>query len=122
MVRVLIALLLGAGGVVAAQTPIPRKASPPKAVRLYVFDCGMLTMTTEGVTRYHVTVKEVGETRMPVPCFLVAHPKGTLMWDVGVIPDATVEKAGSAGARYDVNATAAALVKRTLTSQLAEIG
>ena len=60
---------------------------------------------------------------MPVPCFLVAHPKGTLMWDVGVIPDATVEKqAASGGARYDVNATAAALVKRTLKGQPREIG
>jgi glyoxylase-like metal-dependent hydrolase (beta-lactamase superfamily II) len=83
----------------------------------------MLTISTEGVTRYHVTPSEVGESRMPVPCFLVAHPKGTLMWDVGVIPDATVEKeAASGGARYDVNSTAAALVKRTLKGQLAEIG
>ena len=24
---------------------------------------------------------EVGETRMSVPCFLIAHPSGTLMWD-----------------------------------------
>jgi N-acyl homoserine lactone hydrolase len=123
MLRALIALLLSAGGVLAAQTPTPRKPSPPTTVRLYVFDCGMLTMTTEGVTRYHVTPKEVGETRMPVPCFLVAHAKGTLMWDVGVIPDAIVEKQVSlGGARYDVNPTAAALVKRTLTSQLAEVG
>jgi glyoxylase-like metal-dependent hydrolase (beta-lactamase superfamily II) len=122
MLRALIALMLGAG-VLAAQGPSPRKASPPTTVRLYVFDCGMLTMTTEGVTRYHVTPAEVGETRMPVPCFLVAHPKGTLMWDVGVIPDAIVAKqASSGGARYDVNPTAAALVKRTLTGQLAEIG
>src|SRR4030095_15350061 len=122
MLHALIALLLGAGAL-AAQAPAPRKASPPKTVRLYVFDCGMLTITTEGVTRYHVTPGEVGETRMPVPCFLVAHPKGTLMWDVGVIPDATVEKqAAAGGARYDVNPTAAALVKRTLRGQLAEIG
>jgi glyoxylase-like metal-dependent hydrolase (beta-lactamase superfamily II) len=112
-----------AAGVLAAQAPTPRKAPPPKTVRLYVFDCGMLTISTEGVTRYHVTPSEVGESRMPVPCFLVAHPKGTLMWDVGVIPDATVEKAAaSGGARYDVNSTAAALVKRTLRGQLAEIG
>ena len=83
----------------------------------------MLTISTEGVTRYHVTPAEVGEARMPVPCFLVAHPKGTLMWDVGVIPDELVEKQASAGgARYDVNSTAAALVKRTLKSQLEEIG
>ena len=59
---------------------------------------------------------------MPVPCFLVAHPRGTLMWDVGVIPDATVEKAQASGARYDLNPTAGAVVTRTLKSQLAAIG
>jgi len=122
MVQAFIALAI-AGGLLAAQVSPPAKASPPRTVRLYVFDCGMLTISTEGVTRYHVTPSEVGETRMPVPCFLVAHPKGTLMWDVGVIPDATVEKeAAAGGARYDVNPTAAALVKRTLRSQLAAIG
>jgi N-acyl homoserine lactone hydrolase len=118
---VLTALVVGVGVVVSAQAPSP-KATPPKAMRLYVFDCGVLNITTEGVNRYHVTPAEVGEPRMPVPCFLVAHPKGTLMWDVGVIPDATVEKAGASGARYDVNTTAAAVVTRTLTSQLAAIG
>jgi len=93
----------------------------PKTLRLYVFDCGMLTVTTQGVERYHVTPAEVGETRMPVPCFLVAHPRGTLMWDVGVIPDSVVE-AQSQGARSDVNPVVAALVSRTLKSQLAQIG
>src|SRR5262245_1857623 len=122
MVRALIALIVSAGGVLAAQGPPPRKATPPATVRLYVFDCGLLNISTEGVNRYHVTPAEVGEARMPVPCFLVAHPKGTLMWDVGVIPDATVEKAGAGGARYDVNSTAAAIVTRTLKSQLAAIG
>jgi glyoxylase-like metal-dependent hydrolase (beta-lactamase superfamily II) len=122
MLKALVVLMLGAGAFQTGQTPAVTKATPPKTLRLYIFDCGMLTMTPEGVTRYHVTPAEVGETRMPVPCFLVAHPKGTLMWDVGVIPDATVEKAGSAGARYDVNPTAAALVKTTLRGQLAAIG
>ena len=100
----------------------PSKATPPKTMRLYVFDCGMLNISAEGVARYHVTPSEVGEARMPVPCFLVAHPKGTLMWDVGVIPDDTVEKAAAGGARYDVNTTAAAVVTRTLRGQLAAIG
>jgi N-acyl homoserine lactone hydrolase len=123
MLHAFIALVLSAGSFLAAQTPTSWKPSPPKTPRLYVFDCGMLTISTEGVTRYHVTPAEVGEARMPVPCFLVAHPKGTLMWDLGVIPDATVEKqAATGGARYDVNSTAAALVKRTLRSQLAAIG
>ncbi|HET9269230.1 MAG TPA: N-acyl homoserine lactonase family protein [Vicinamibacterales bacterium] len=118
---VLAALLLAAGPMLAAQTSAP-KAAPPKAMRLYVLDCGILNISREGVERYHVTTAEVGETRMPVPCFLVAHPKGTLMWDVGVIPDDDVEKAAASGARYDVNSTAAAVVTRTLRSQLAAIG
>jgi glyoxylase-like metal-dependent hydrolase (beta-lactamase superfamily II) len=123
MMKMLIAVMLVLGSSLSAQSPVATKAPLPKTARLYVFDCGMLTISTEGVTRYHVTPAEVGEARMPVPCFLVAHPKGTLLWDVGVIPDETVEKqAASGGARYDVNSTAAALVKRTLKSQLAEVG
>jgi N-acyl homoserine lactone hydrolase len=119
--RSVLVFVLGFGAILSAQSPAP-KASPPKTMRLYVFDCGMLNISAEGVARYHVTPAEVGEARMPVPCFLVAHPKGTLMWDVGVIPDATVEKAAASGARYDVNTTAAAVVTRTLKSQLAAIG
>ena len=114
-----VCLMLGAGAVLAAQAP---KATPPQAMRLYVLDCGILNISRAGVERYHVTTAEVGETRMPVPCFLVAHPKGTLLWDVGVIPDDDVEKAGAAGARYDVNSTAAAVVTRTLRGQLAALG
>ena len=117
----IVILIAGVATTIGAQGPAP-KASPPPSPRLYVLDCGMLTMSAEGVARYHVTAAETGETRMPVPCYLVAHPKGTLMWDVGVIPDDTVEQAGAAGARYDVNPTAAALVRRTLRGQLAAIG
>jgi glyoxylase-like metal-dependent hydrolase (beta-lactamase superfamily II) len=58
---------------------------------------------------------------MSVPCFLVAHPKGTLMWDLGVIPDDNIGGGGQP-ARAAVNATAAAVVSRTLRSQLAQIG
>ncbi len=110
--------------VLAAQpTPVAlqSKAAAPGALRLYVFDCGVLTVTGPGVERYHVTSAEVGETRMPVPCFLVAHPRGTLMWDVGVIPDRIVESQPQ-GARADVNPTVSAFVTRTLASQLAQVG
>jgi glyoxylase-like metal-dependent hydrolase (beta-lactamase superfamily II) len=101
----------------AAQTKPPVVKSP----RLYVFDCGTLTPNREGVERYHVTMAEVGETRMPVPCFLIVHPRGTLMWDVGVIPDSIVESQPN-GATANVNPTVAARVTRTLKSQLAEVG
>ena len=94
----------------------------PKTVRLYVLDCGMLNIDPAGVERYHVTQKEVVESRMPVPCFLVVHPKGTLLWDVGVIPDADVEKAAPKPALYDVNPVSHAVVSKTLKSQLAALG
>jgi hypothetical protein len=87
----------------------------PKSMRLYVFDCGMLTPNREGVERYHITIAEAGETRMPVPCFLVAHPQGTLLWDTGVIPDEIVD-AQPQGARANVNPTVAAFVTRPLKS------
>jgi glyoxylase-like metal-dependent hydrolase (beta-lactamase superfamily II) len=105
----------------AGQGAIPAKPQAPRALRLYVFDCGVLEITNEGVERYHVTPTEVGETRMSVPCFLIAHPKGTLMWDLGVIPDDDVEAQGQR-ARGTVNPTAAAVVTRTLKSQLSQLG
>jgi len=116
----IIGLSGGAGG--AAQSAPAARAQAPKTVRLYVFDCGLLNITTEGVLRYHVTLAEVGETRMSVPCFLIAHPRGTLMWDLGVIPDAVVEAQSQGVARANNTAASAAVVTRTLKGQLAEIG
>jgi glyoxylase-like metal-dependent hydrolase (beta-lactamase superfamily II) len=123
MRKTTLALLLAVAAGLGARAQAPAKAGPPKTMRLYVFDCGLLNISAEGVARYHVTPAETGETRMPVPCFLVAHPKGTLMWDVGVIPDETVEAmASKGGAHFDVNPVSAAVVTRTLKSQLAAIG
>lgn len=102
----------------AAAQPAPPEVS---SLRLYVMDCGTLTPTAEAVERYHITTREAGETRMPVPCYLVIHPRGTLVWDAGVIPDRIVETSPG-GARSNVNPLIAAQVTRTLTSQLAAIG
>jgi glyoxylase-like metal-dependent hydrolase (beta-lactamase superfamily II) len=119
------AATLGAVVAMLAAHPagVSMQTKPPAvtSLRLYVFDCGMLTPNREGVERYHVTMQEVGEIRMPVPCFLIVHPRGTLMWDVGVIPDSVVE-AQATGASANVNPTVAARVTRTLRSQLAEVG
>jgi N-acyl homoserine lactone hydrolase len=101
--------------------PVPTAAAP-KTTRLYVLDCGMLNIDPAGVARYHVTEKEVVDPRMPVPCFLVVHPNGTLLWDTGTIPDADVEKAAPKPALYDVNPVSHAVVSKTLKSQLAALG
>jgi N-acyl homoserine lactone hydrolase len=87
------------------------KPKPPQSVRLYVFDCGLLTMSDPAT--FGFTKEEIGEKQpFAVPCYLVVHPKGTLMWDVGVIPDS------------QVNGTAQGIstVTKTLKSQLAEVG
>jgi glyoxylase-like metal-dependent hydrolase (beta-lactamase superfamily II) len=87
------------------------KPKPPKSPRLYVFDCGLLTMSDPAT--FGFTKEEIGEKQpFAVPCYLVVHPKGTLMWDVGVIPDSQVN-----GAAQGIST-----VTRTLKSQLAEVG
>jgi len=87
------------------------KPKPPKSARLYVIDCGLLTMSAPAL--FGFTKEEVGEKQpFAVPCYLVVHPKGTLMWDVGVIPDAQVN-----GSTQGIST-----VTKTLKSQLAEIG
>src|ERR1700722_1927737 len=61
------------------------KAAPVKSLRVYLFDCGLI----KGLTAkdYSLKKKDVKNTDMVVPCYLIVHPKGTLMWDVGLIPD-----------------------------------
>jgi glyoxylase-like metal-dependent hydrolase (beta-lactamase superfamily II) len=104
--------LLGTS-VIESRVSAPPAAAPaaPKTVRLYVFDCGLFLERDNAPAVYHLTRAQVADTRMSVPCFLIAHPKGTLMWDVGVIPDARIgENIGGA------------VATRTLASQLTEIG
>jgi glyoxylase-like metal-dependent hydrolase (beta-lactamase superfamily II) len=98
-------------------------ATPPSRLRLYVFDCGVINVNRAGTERYNVTPEEVADTRFAVPCFLVAHPRGTLVWDLGVVPDDTVE-ARARGEQGNPTATSEIVtpVKRTLRSQLAEVG
>ncbi len=87
------------------------KPKPPKSVHLYVFDCGLLTMSAPST--FGFTKEEVGEKQpFAVPCYMVVHPKGTLMWDVGVIPDAQVN-----GSTQGIS-----VVTKTLKSQMAEVG
>ena len=74
-----------------------KKPEAPKSVRLYIFDCG--TLDNADTSRYQLKKEEMATHLMSVPCFLVAHPKGTLMWDAGVVPDGDF-KAGAPQARF----------------------
>src|ERR1700688_2927255 len=90
------------------------KVQPPKSLRLYVFDCG--TLDIPDTSPYRLKKEDVATTMMAAPCFLVAHPKGTLMWDAGPVPDGNFKPGGGPGTMRYATST------RTLTSQLAEVG
>ncbi len=59
---------------------------PLPTPRLYIFDCGVLHICD--LTRFSLQRSEVATTDLSVPCFLVVHGKGTLIWDVGAVADA----------------------------------
>jgi glyoxylase-like metal-dependent hydrolase (beta-lactamase superfamily II) len=119
----LIAFAILGAAITEPTTGQTSKPQPPTSVRLYVIDCGLINVNRAGTERYKVTPEEVGETRFSVPCFLVAHPTGTLMWELGILPDDTVE-ARARGEQGNPTATSPSVttVPRTLRNALAELG
>jgi glyoxylase-like metal-dependent hydrolase (beta-lactamase superfamily II) len=91
-----------------------RRATPPKSVRLYVFDCGSIKGLDPAI--FHFKKEELAGVDFIVPCYLIAHPKGTLMWDVGVIPDSAF-KADGAPVTQGIST-----VTKPLLPQLAAVG
>lgn len=92
----------------------PAKARAPNSLRLYVFDCGKLDIPD--LTPYRLKRDEIATNVMSVPCFLVVHPRGSLMWDVGAVPDRLIP-AGGTGTLRQYGSSA-----RKLETQLVEIG
>jgi N-acyl homoserine lactone hydrolase len=111
LLAVLVSVLADTGGV-AAQIG-PRQV---QSVRLYIFDCGVLVRGEPTV--YNLTREQVGDTNFADPCYLVAHPKGTLLWDVGIVPDAQIKPGGvEITVGNGINKA-----QKTLIGQLAELG
>jgi N-acyl homoserine lactone hydrolase len=111
VVFVAILAVIAAVASAGAQQHHPRV---PKSLRLYVFDCGVIKGLDPAL--FNFKREEVKSTDFAVPCYLIVDPKGTLMWDVGVIPDTAFKDDGQPVTQGVSTAT------RTLKSQLAEIG
>jgi glyoxylase-like metal-dependent hydrolase (beta-lactamase superfamily II) len=86
----------------------------PKSLRLYVFNCGSLDISDP--ERFRFKKEELATTNLSVGCYLIAHPRGTLMWDVGAVPDSAL-KPGEKSALEGY-----ATITETLKSQLKNIG
>lgn len=83
--------------------------------RLYVFDCGMLSF--EDVAAFGLTNDETDVREMIVPCYVIEHEQGRLLWDGG-LPSAVAEQEGWV---YNDGGTGQRL-DRTLSEQLADMG
>jgi glyoxylase-like metal-dependent hydrolase (beta-lactamase superfamily II) len=94
--------------------PLEAKPKPVKSVRLYVFNCGSIKGLS--MSLFNMKETDVKDASVVVPCYLIVHPKGTLMWDVGVIPDSAF-KGNDAPVTQDVST-----VTKPLLPQLAAVG
>lgn len=107
-------LLLGCSG--KARETAAEQAAEPAGPRLYVMDCGTISpMDPElfGLKREEVT----GDVSFASPCYLIVHPEGTLVWEVGQVPDANIKDDGTEAVEQDIlKAT------RRLSTQLAALG
>ncbi|MEE4361676.1 MAG: N-acyl homoserine lactonase family protein [Pseudomonadales bacterium] len=116
-VLALIALLLvacerapaSATGASVALGPSPS----PAELRLYVFDCGRIRLPT--VTDFGLADTDTDVRVLAVPCYLVEHPAGRLLWDAGL----PVQFAG--GDWIDDETGAGHLLERTLVEQLEDL-
>jgi N-acyl homoserine lactone hydrolase len=116
--RTLNLVLAGAALIGLAASPSAnaqtRKPTPPKSLRLYVLDCGKITVANGDSMGFKPG--ELATSNMVTPCFLIVHPRGTMMWDTGEIPDSAF-KSGVAP-----QTAGAFTVDRPLLPQLAAIG
>jgi N-acyl homoserine lactone hydrolase len=113
-IRIVPAMLAAAVALGFPTASAQQKPQPPQSLRLYVLDCGIIT--PPNVDNYGLKVNEVADTRMITPCFLIVHPRGTMMWDTGEISDSAF-KDGVSPQKLN-NYT----VDRPLLPQLAAIG
>src|SRR5216684_3752615 len=91
-----------------------RRPDPPKSVRLYVFENGSIKGLDPALFRFKK--EELAEVDFTVISYLIVHPKGTLMWDTGVIPDTQLPADGKPMTQ------GASTVTKGLKPQLASAG
>lgn len=107
---VLFCALLLLGGCPGGDTPKPEQLA---ALRLYVFDCGMLRF--DSIEDFSIADDETEVRDLIVPCYMVEHEKGRMLWDGG-LPSATAGTSGWQGEGMLMR------LDRTLNEQLADIG
>ena len=110
-VRNLAALLVAAALTVSCADK-PAGTGP----RLYILDCGDIRPMDP--TLFGLKKEEIaGDASFVTPCYLVVHPKGNLIWDVGQVPDAQIPDDGTEVVVQDL-----LKARRKLVPQLEALG
>lgn len=90
-------------------------AEPVGQLRLYAINCGDMHALNKGM--FSDTGEYDGQTHEGISvCFLVRHPKGTLLWNTGVGDEYAGQENGRLGALFTIH------LQDTLTSELQKIG
>lgn len=87
--------------------------APVESVRIYAMDCGTIELTA--VEAAAAAVDGVSPRLVDV-CYLIRHPRGNLLWDLGLGDELALHPGGTVDER-GIHLE----VERTLASQLAEI-
>ena len=90
-------------------------AATDASVQLYVFNCGDFRFPS--VENFSIGDDETTVRDLVVPCYIINHPQGTLLWDGG-LPSAT---ANISGWQRDPETGVQVRMQQTLQSQLLEM-
>jgi N-acyl homoserine lactone hydrolase len=84
--------------VAATAAPAQTASVGPK---LYVLDCG--TISPMDPALFSLKKEEIkGDVHFVSPCFLIVHPNGTLVWDLGQVPDKDIPDNGTEVVRQGI--------------------
>ncbi len=97
-----------------AEAASPSRPTPVDTVHMFVFDCGAIEVSDLDIFSTEGDYAGVSDTFVDT-CFLIRHPGGDLMWDLG-LPSLLTESEPQESDPFTVS------LDRTLTEQLDEIG
>ena len=97
------------------QTQNGEAAATDASLQLYVFNCGDFRFPS--VENFSIGDDETTVRELVVPCYIIDHPRGTLLWDGG-LPSAT---ANISGWQRDPETGVQVRMQQTLQSQLLEM-
>jgi len=86
------------------------------SLRLYEFDCGRLMYDSPEAAGFGISDDETEVRELFVPCYLIEHPEGRLLWDGGLRSDLAVEDGWLEYEGWRMR------LDRSLADQLADIG